>query len=111
MRIKVSTTARISYRSFYESRNINANAIPNIQLNDIIAEEFKKNYNKAVHMFIARTSTDDNREWIEIREAPEPEFFSVFLAAIRSDSIDIIGVYSAYKKPKKARTPIRRVGE
>ena len=71
--IRVSTTARIKYRKyfneFWSDRRDMLEDLSNRQLNDIIAQDFAASADGVVHMFISNTSSIDSqkRSWIEIR--------------------------------------------
>ena len=107
MPIRVSTTARKEIRdsSYYKTIDPMSNAV----LNEYLAGMFKycgKEEN-ILHYFLEKNSTKDNPIWIEIRYANHPEAnnfgFSYFFSIMREEHIDIIGLYSGYKKPNKAR--------
>ena len=105
--IRVSTTARKAVREseYYSTRESMSNPV----LNEYLAGIFKScgKEEDILHYFLEKNSTKDNPVWIEIRLASHPEAnnfgFSYFFSAIRESHIDIIGLYSGYKKPEKAR--------
>ena len=78
-------------------------------LNEYLAGIFKScgREENILHYFLAKGSTKDNPSWIEIRLADHPEAvnfgFSYFFSVVRESHIDIIGLYSGYKKPGKPR--------
>ena len=120
--IRISTTVRMKYRTYYSGQEdaglsgysrTDYSRVSNVQLNDIIAQDFAASSEKALHMFLARSSevSSRKRNWIEIRGVAVVRPFNVFFSAIRSGSIDIIGVTTVWKKPRKARRPIRSVDE
>lgn len=107
--IRVSTTARIKYRKYFDEqfsdRRDMLHDLSNRQLNDIIAQDFAASSDSVVHMFISNTSSiqDQKRSWIEIRKVKTRRAFNFFFSVIRPDGIDIITTSTRYRKPNKAR--------
>lgn len=105
--IRVSTTARKELRE--SSHYSNMEPMSNPVLNEYLAGIFKScgSEENILHYFLEKNSTKENPVWIEIRLADHPEAtnfgFSYFFSVIRESHIDIIGLYSGYKKPNKAR--------
>ena len=105
--IRVSTTARKEIREsgHYSTLEPMSNPV----LNEYLAGIFKScgKEENILHYFLEKNSTKDNPVWIEVRFANHPEAnnfgFSYFFSVIRESSVDIIGLYSGYKKPEKAR--------
>ena len=107
--IRVSTTARIKYRKYFDefwagSREVLYD-LGNKQLNEIIAQDFATSHNNAVHMFLSNTSSIESqkRSWIEVRKVQGRSAFNFFFSVIRPDGIDIISTSTRYKKPRKPR--------
>jgi len=107
--IRVSTTARIKYRKyfneFWSDRRDMLEDLSNRQLNDIIAQDFAVSADGVVHMFVSNTSSIDSkkRSWIEIRKVKTRKAFNFFFSVIRPEGIDIITTSTYYKKPRKSR--------
>lgn len=107
MPIRVSTTARKEIRDSSHYKTIDPMSNP--VLNEYLAGIFKScgREENILHYFLEKSSTKENPVWIEIRLANHPEAtnfgFSYFFSVIREEHIDIIGLYSGYKKPNKAR--------
>ena len=107
--IRVSTTARIKYRKYFDEqfsdRRDMLHDLSNRQLNDIIAQDFAASSDSVVHMFVSNTSSiqDQKRSWIEIRKVKTRRAFNFFFSVIRPDGIDIITTSTRYRKPNKAR--------
>lgn len=107
MPIRVSTTARKELRESPHYSNMEPMSNP--VLNEYLAGIFKScgSEENILHYFLEKNSTKENPVWIEIRLANHPEAtnfgFSYFFSVIRENHIDIIGLYSGYKKPNKAR--------
>ena len=121
--IHISTTVRKKYRKYYSGQEAGAmkasgartdfGMLSNVELNDIIAQDFAASFDKALHMFLSKSSNvkSKKREWIEIRGVSVSRPFNVFFAVIRPSSIDLITVSTIWKKPRKARRPIKSVQE
>ena len=86
----------------------------NVVLNDFIAKIFSSSgsgKDNVLHYFLAKTSSGENVEWIEIRKVGAITFgdislnesFNYFFSVIRQNSVDIITVSEKYNKPNKAR--------
>jgi hypothetical protein len=107
--IRVSTTARIKYRKYFDERLIGKREmlhdLSNRQLNDIIAQDFAVSADGVVHMFVSNTSSIDTqkRSWIEVRKVKSRTAFNFFFSVIRPEGIDIITTSTYYKKPRKPR--------
>ena len=116
--IKISITTRKKYRQYWSGQELagrgDANysrmdwsSMRNKDLNEIIASDFAASKDNLVHMFKSNKAPEDSPEWIEIRLAQGGGVsklpFNLFLAVIRSQSIDIITVTTGYKKPRKPR--------
>ncbi len=107
--IRVSTTARIKYRKyfneFWSDRRDMLEDLSNRQLNDIIAQDFAVSADGVVHMFVSNTSSIDTqkRSWIEIRKVKSRAAFNFFFSVIRPEGIDIITTSTRYNKPRKSR--------
>jgi hypothetical protein len=107
--IRVSTTARMKYRKYFDERLIGNREmlydLSNRQLNDIIAQDFAVSSNAVVHMFVSNTSSVDTkkRSWVEIRKVQTRTAFNFFFSVIRPGGIDIITTSTRYNKPRKAR--------
>lgn len=107
--IRVSTTARIKYRKYFDDKFADKRDmlydLSNRQLNDIIAQDFAASSDSVVHMFVSNTSSLDTkkRSWIEIRQVKTRRAFNFFFSVIRPDGIDIITTSTRYKKPIKPR--------
>ena len=100
LKIRISTTARLKYRTFLDD------SISNIVLNDIIANDFYNSANNVLHYFIANSSrlSNQKREWIEIRKMSNGRGgFSLFFSVLREGSIDIVTISKDWRQPKKAR--------
>ena len=118
--IRVSTTTRIKYRQYYSGQEFeyasraNFSNLGNKQLNEVIAQDFARSYQNAIHMFISKktTSITGKKEWIEIRKcAINTRPFNFFFSVIRQDYIDIIYVSTVYKQPRKFTPPIKSIDE
>lgn len=117
LEINVSTAVRKKYREYYSGQEVSAHTradysnMSNVELNEIIAQDFAASASNAKHMFLARTSSLETRkrEWIEIRKVGVIRPFNFFFSVIRKNSIDIIAISTIYKKPRKARAPITDV--
>lgn len=113
--IRVSTTARIKYRKyfndFFSDRREVLYDLSNRQLNDIIAQDFAASSDSVVHMFLSNESNIDTkrRNWIEIRRVKTRNAFNFFFSIIRADGIDIITTSTRYKKPNKPRVFVPKV--
>jgi len=107
--IRVSTTARIKYRKYFDKRLIGKREmlydLSNRQLNDIIAQDFAASADGVVHMFVSNTSSiaTQKRSWIEIRKVKTRSAFHFFFSVIRPEGIDIITTSTKYIKPPKPR--------
>ena len=106
--IRVSTTARIKYRKYFNERFSHRDVLydlSNRQLNDIIAQDFAASAGEALHMFLAKSSdiASKRREWIEVRKVSSRSAFNYFFSIIRCDGIDIITTSTRYIKPNKPR--------
>jgi len=107
--IRVSTTARIKYRKYFDEtfsdRRDMLHDLSNRQLNDIIAQDFAASSDSVVHMFVSNTSSVETqkRSWIEIRKVKTRRAFNFFFSVIRPDGIDIITTSTRYNKPRKSR--------
>jgi len=122
LKINISTTTRIKYRKYYSGQDnsgksgfsrTNYSNLSNIELNDIIAQDFAKSSSLASHMFLARSSdiNSGKRYWIEVRRVATTRPFNFFFSIIRENSIDIITVSTTYKVPRKPRKPIKSFHE
>tara|TARA_B100001029_G_scaffold172373_1_gene170080 strand:+ start:343 stop:753 length:411 start_codon:yes stop_codon:yes gene_type:complete len=115
LKIRVSTTARIKYRKyfneFFSDRRDMLHDLSNRQLNDIIAQDFAASHDSVVHMFVSNTSSIDSkrRSWIEIRKVKTRTAFNFFFSVIRPDGIDILTTSTRYKKPNKPRVFVPQV--
>ena len=106
--IRVSTTARIKYRKYFDERYSYRDVLydlSNRQLNEVIAQDFAASSEGAMHMFLSKSSSIESkkREWIEIRKASNRRAFNYFFSIIRSDGIDILTTSTIYHKPNKPR--------
>jgi len=106
--IRVSTTARIKYRKYFDERYSYRDVLydlGNRQLNEIIAQDFAASAEGAIHMFLSKSSdiASKKREWIEIRKVNTRRAFNYFFSIIRPDGIDIISTSTKYNVPKKPR--------
>tara|TARA_B100000579_G_C22744290_1_gene810672 strand:- start:772 stop:1170 length:399 start_codon:yes stop_codon:yes gene_type:complete len=105
--IGVSTTARIAIRMNSEYKK--ENPMSNQTLNEWIAGIFKYcgTDENILHYFLAKGSSNNNPEWIEVRLANHPDMsrygIKYFFSIRREDTIDIINLSSGFKKPNKAR--------
>lgn len=118
--IRVSTTVRMKYRGYYSGQEFehfsraNFSNLGNKQLNEVIAQDFARSYQNAIHMFISKktTSISGKKEWIEIRRcAITTRPFNFFFSVIRQDCIDIIYISTVYKQPRKNTPPIKSTDE
>lgn len=91
--INVSTTARLIFRKMFPTEY---GALRNARLNAIIAEDFAKSSNNAVHYF--RLGKEKDQGVAEIRSASISGVF--YISAIRENSIDIITIQSDWLRPK-----------
>ena len=71
--IRVSTTARIKYRKYFDERYSYRDVLydlSNRQLNEVIAQDFAASSEGAMHMFLSKSSSIESkkREWIEIEK-------------------------------------------
>jgi adenine-specific DNA methylase len=107
--IRVSTTARLKYRKYFDEtfsdRRDMLHDLSNRQLNDIIAQDFAVSSDSVVHMFVSNTSSVETqkRSWIEIRKVKTRRAFNFFFSVIRPDGIDILTTSTRYNKPRKPR--------
>lgn len=107
LNIKVSTTARLAIRRSDKYKTIDPMSNP--EINSFLGGIFKNSGGEenSVHYFLLKGTTKENPTWIEIRNISNQALldfgFSYFYSIVREDSIDIIGLYSDYKKPKKPR--------
>ncbi len=111
--IRVSTTARIKYRKYFDQRFSYRDVLydlDNKDLNQIIAQDFAVSANKALHMFLSNTSSIDSkkRSWIEVRQVSGRSAFNYFFSIIRPEGIDIITTSTRYIKPRKPRLFVPR---
>ena len=122
LKINISTTTRMKYRKYYSGQEgagksgysrTNYSHVSNVELNDIIAQDFAKSSELAHHMFLARSSdiNTGKRYWIEVRAVATTRPFNFFFSIIRENSIDVITVSTKYKIPRKPRTPIKSFHE
>lgn len=108
LQIRVSTTARLKYRKYFDERFTDREVLHDLDnqtLNDIIAQDFAASHDGALHMFVANTSSiaTKRRDWIEVRKVGTRRAFHYFFSIIRCDGIDIISTSTRYFKPRKAR--------
>ena len=108
--IRVSTTVRMKYRKYFSAewgdRRDILYDLRNIELNEVIAQDFAANSQNIVHMFLSNQSdiASKKRMWVEIRaESNSSRPFNFFFSIIKPDSIDIIGTNTSYKKPGKPK--------
>jgi hypothetical protein len=106
--IRISTTARIKYRKYFDERFSHRDVLydlSNRQLNDIIAQDFAASSGSALHMFLAKSSDINSRrrEWVEVRKVGSRSAFNYFFSIIRCDAIDVITTSTRYIKPRKPR--------
>jgi adenine-specific DNA methylase len=106
--IRVSTTARIKYRKYFDERFTHRDILHDLgnrQLNEIIAQDFAVSSDNVLHMFLSRSSNiaSKKREWIEIRQVSGRSAFNYFFSIIRHDGIDIITTSTRYNRPRKPR--------
>ncbi len=106
--IRVSTTARLKYRQYFDERYTHRDVLydlNNKELNEIIAQDFAVSANNALHMFLSKSSNiaTKKREWMEIRQVTGRRAFNYFFSIIRSDGIDILTTSTKYVRPKKPR--------
>ena len=106
--IRISTTARIKYRTYFNERFSHRDVLydlSNRELNDIIAQDFAASAGSALHMFLANSSdmSSKRRQWIEVRKVDNRSAFNYFFSIIRCDGIDVITTSTRYHKPRKAR--------
>ena len=108
LQIRVSTTARMKYRKYFDERFVDREILhdlSNQRLNDIIAQDFAASSEGALHMFVANSSNvaSKRRDWVEVRRVATRRAFNYFFAIIRCDGIDIITTSTRYNRPRKAR--------
>lgn len=112
--IRVSTTTRMKYRKyfslFWSHQRDYLSDMSNVQLNEIIGQDFASAHDSVVHMFLSKSSNiaSQKREWIEIRKVKTRRAFNFFFSIIRPDGIDIIGTSTRYHKPLKPKVFIPR---
>lgn len=104
--IRVSTTVRKKYREYFAGQNgrEDLSHIRNLELNDIIANDFAQSSSNVKHMFTSKQDPT-KKEFIEIRSINRGQravAFNMFFSVIRESTIDIITLSKNWIKPTKS---------